>query len=371
MSQEKTIACPHCQKIIEQKEVTSITKDQMGEDLRPEALDCLRKYLVKCDECKKTFCSNCKSIPFHEGYTCDERKLLDEEVICRFCNEYPAIKCKELDNCHQVCWHQECKESLSEACMTTCDCGHPCCGVLNENNHIGCAKCKNLNCSICQKSCTLSPSVIMKCNHPVHKSCLISKYNSMNEKGKVVIPRCNYNCTCQEILYHECVKDIAQKWIDINNKVEENTLIRMKVEKINDVKIAREKFVFYFCDTCHQPYYCGHYECFLNDDYDTSVQHKCTRCNREFLSTICPKHGDVGMVFKCMFCCNPALYKCFADETHFCDSCHQHHEQAQKGPFQNCDGNCRFAPHIPNGQKKLTGYCVLCEEEKEKSLIKT
>lgn len=142
----------------------------------------------------------------------------------------------------------------------------------------------------------------------------------------------------------------------------------MKVEKISDEKYAHEKFVFYFCDVYHHPYYCGHYECFLNED--NNVQHKCSRCNRELINVICPKHGDSGMVFKCMFCCKPALFKCFAQETYFCNECHDRHSTVEKGPFPNCDGNCKFAPHQPNGQKTPLGYCVICEEEREKSSLK-
>lgn len=95
--------------------------------------------------------------------------------------------------------------------MTLCNCGHSCCGILGETNHFGCAKCNKLKCSICDQSCTESPSVLLKCGHPVHKKCLISYYNSIEEKGKVVIPKCNHNHSLTEIPYHECVKDIAQK----------------------------------------------------------------------------------------------------------------------------------------------------------------
>lgn len=84
----------------------------MGENIRQKALDCCEKYQIKCNECQTIFCVNCKIFPFHEGLTCDERSLLDKNIICRFCNKYPAIDCSEHDNCHRVCWHQECKENL-------------------------------------------------------------------------------------------------------------------------------------------------------------------------------------------------------------------------------------------------------------------
>lgn len=54
-----------------------------------------------------------------------------------------------------------------------------------------------------------------------HKSCLISKYKSLNT---------DKNETCKEIPYHECVKDEAQKWIDYEQKINELISIRMKIE---------------------------------------------------------------------------------------------------------------------------------------------
>lgn len=386
----QTVLCPKCKSdfILEPGSVAQITVDLKGEKIRPAALECLRQYRVSCPICQTNFCANCNSIPFHDGFTCDEQKLLDDDIVCRFCQEYPAVGCRDLDACHRVCWRQECRECLPQSCMHVCDCGHACCGLKNEQNHFGCALCsqKVAYCVICHDSCTTSPSVLMKCGHPIHKSCLQMYYNGLDLKGRLHIPRCNFDFTCQCVPYHECVKDVAQKWIDLNMKIEELIAMRMKIEDTenepdhvkneNDpdyfnqpLKYARDFFVFYLCDKCHEPYYAGHKDCGNDDQNSHNGPHECMRCNRQLLNVICPKHGQNGMIFKCMFCCSPSIWLCYNNTTYFCDPCHRRAGSVENGPFPQCDGHCKFAPHVPNGQRTITAYCVLCEQEKENALL--
>ncbi|KAK8882933.1 regulation of axon guidance [Tritrichomonas musculus] len=383
----QTVICPKCKAdfILEPGAAAQITIDINGEKIRPAALECLRQFRVTCPICHTNFCAKCNSIPFHEGFTCEEQKLLDDDVVCRFCQVYPAIGCEKLDACHRVCWRQECRECLPQACMHVCDCGHACCGIKNEKNHFGCALCtqKLAICVICNESCALRPSVLMECGHPVHKNCLELFYQSLSEKGRIHIPRCwEFSCDC--IPYHECVKSAAQRWKDISNKVEEITQIRMKLDDIeneqdhvknpNDkdyfkqpLKFARDFFVFYICDKCKNPFFAGRKDC-GDDDPNDNGPHECLRCNRKLMNSICPKHGETGMVIKCMFCCNPSLFFCFGT-TYFCEICHQRPSDVQKGPWPQCDGKCKFAPHPPNGQQTISAYCVLCEQEKENAII--
>ena len=39
--------------------------------------------------------------------------------------------------------------------------------------------------------------------------------------GKVKIPRCRHNMTSDAIPFHECVKDEAEKWIEVDKKVDQ------------------------------------------------------------------------------------------------------------------------------------------------------
>ena len=382
------VICPKCKAdfILEPGSVAQITVDLKGEKIRPEALEYLRQYRVTCPICQTNFCAKCKSIPFHEGFTCDEQKLLDDDIICRFCQEYPAIGCRNKDACHRVCWRQDCQNYLSQACMHVCECGHACCGLKNEQNHFGCALCsqKVAYCVICHDSCTTSPSVLMKCGHPVHKSCLEILYQGLDLKGRIHIPRCNFDFTCQCVPYHECVQNVAQKWIDVNNKIEEMIAMRMKIEDTenepdhvknkNDpdyfnqpLKYARDFFVFYLCDKCGDPYYAGHKDCGNDDENSHKGPHVCLSCNQEFVGQICPKHGETGMVIKCMFCCSPSIWFCFGT-TYFCEPCHSARKDLHP-PYPPCNGHCKFGHHAQNGQRTITAYCVLCRQEKEDAML--
>lgn len=390
---DEYVTCPKCHEgfIYTAGKIAGITKDKNGELIRPKPLESLRKFRAECIKCGTIFCVNCGSVPFHEGLTCEEEKLVKSGIVCRFCVECPAVEGIEEDVCHRICWHNECKKCLPEACMHVSRCGHACCGIRGEKKHFGCARCrsKRSKCSICLSSCTLSPSVVLKCGHPCHKNCLVDLYNEKKVmKGKVDVPRCNNSMICKAVPYHSCVKEDAEKWEEIDSKIEEITKERMIEEDIENesvhvnnpedkdyykqpLKFAHDNFVFYFCDKCHQPYYGGHKDCEadLDDDVDIDDDFICLRCQRQFLNVDCPKHGNKTMVYKCFFCCNPASAFCWG-RVYFCSECHKNPRNAMRPPFPKCDGKCQFAPHAENGQRVVTGYCLECEVEKEKKMIK-
>lgn len=133
------------------------------------------------------------------------------------------------------------------------------------------------------------------------------------------------------------------------------------------MQFACDFFVFYVCDKCHEPYYAGHKDCQLADDNMDDAPHQCLKCNRQFIEKICPKNGETGMVIKCIFCCNPSIWFCFGT-TYFCGPCHSARKDLH-GLYPNCDGHCKFSPHGRNGERKITAFCVLCEQEKEKEMI--
>jgi E3 ubiquitin-protein ligase MYCBP2 len=69
------------------------------------------------------------------------------------------------------------------------------------------------------------------------------------------------------------------------------------------------------------------------------------------------------MVFKCFWCCRPAEWFCWGT-SHFCETCHERWQEAQAGPWPECDGKCQFHPHPSNGTKAAFGFCTICEAEK-------
>ncbi|KAK8840047.1 regulation of axon guidance [Tritrichomonas musculus] len=390
-SSETIVYCPSCHEgfLYEPGQAAYITSDSEGGKARPEALECLRLYRASCT-CGKDFCANCGAVPYHQGFTCEENKLLAENIICRFCRKNPAVGGRGLDACRRVCWDDECKRQLEGSCMHVCECGHACCGLRDEREHFGCPICHPEldQCAFCNDECSLSPSVRMRCGHPAHKGCLQFTYQSLAEHGKIDLPKCNYMYgQCGEIPYHECVRDAAQKWIDVAKKIEGITVIKMKEESIEDEKehvnnpdcqefykqplrYAKHLFEFYFCDACHEPYYGGHENCqqiLNNNNNNAAGEYRCLRCRREFLhDKCCRKHGEKEMTFKCFFCCNESLY-CCGGTTYYCKRCH---DVGIPSPLPQCDGKCAFAPHPPNGQRTICGFCMRCEYEKEQELNK-
>ncbi|OHT15195.1 hypothetical protein TRFO_14388 [Tritrichomonas foetus] len=373
------ISCPSCHEsfIYEPGDVAMITIDQFGQKIRPDALECLRLNRATCLKCQKTFCVKCLTVPFHEGFTCDEQALIDKGIVCRFC-QAPASGCEHKIASEMVCWKPECKNYLKDACMHVCECGHACSGICGEKNHFGCAECSYECCVICKGMCSESPSVRLECGHGVHQLCVQNLYKTVQLKGRIKVPRCGYNC--REVPMHECVKDIAKVWKDIDTEIERQTLEIMEIEDTKNeeehvknpddpdyfgkpLEFAHDFFDFYLCEQCKKPFYGGHKDCGREDDNNQDLHYKCDRCSRQILHGNCPKHGDNGMVIKCFYCCNPALYFCWG-RTYFCVQCHRDPHGSKKGPHKQCDGKCAFAPHPPNGEEVVTCYCSTCEEEK-------
>jgi hypothetical protein len=119
--------------------------------------------------------------------------------------------------------------------------------------------------------------------------------------------------------------------------------------------------VFYNCEKCKQPFYGGHADCAGGDE--ARPDYVCARCSRAFVNTRCPIHGDDQMLYKCFWCCGPALFFCYGI-THFCATCHAKPAGTLRGPWPPCDGKCQFHPHVPNGTPTIVGFCTTCEAER-------
>jgi E3 ubiquitin-protein ligase MYCBP2 len=126
------------------------------------------------------------------------------------------------------------------------------------------------------------------------------------------------------------------------------------------VEYARDTCVWYMCEKCGSPYYGGRADC---GGADEAANYACATCSRLLLNVMCERHGDDHMVYKCVWCCKPALFFCWGT-THFCEECHTRPLEVVKGPWPACDGKCMFHPHEPNGTRKVVGYCRTCEAER-------
>ena len=97
-------------------------KDENGQTLSKRAAEHMAKYRFRCSACGSIICAQCKSEPYHLGYTCEEHQQLKESKTCRYCQT--VIKPR-----HTVCRDAECRERHRKACRETLECGHQCAGV--------------------------------------------------------------------------------------------------------------------------------------------------------------------------------------------------------------------------------------------------
>lgn len=377
----RPVECPKCGIVflLDQGQETHTTKDMKGENLSEEALDCIRKNRCRCVKCGTIFCANCKFWPYHDSYTCEEQQLVNDEIICRFCGE-PVIGGRKMKISRRVCHRSECKRTLEKACEHVCECGHPCAGLKGETEHFGCPDCQYEPPCICNEDITKLPSIRLQCGHGMHLECAQTLLAGGSDKGKIVFPKCTKN-NCQEIPVHPALPE-SRKWVDLKAQLEplikqqaENEHLDREKNHVNNpndrdfykkpLEYARSIFQFYMCSSCNKPYYGGHAEC-GDEESPKDAEYLCSRCQRKTGSDICSKHGEAGMVFKCMFCCNPTVFKCWGDTAYFCSECHKRPQTVvEQKEYPKCDGTCPFAPHPPNGQRIRFGYCASCEAEKE------
>ncbi len=138
-----------------------------------------------------------------------------------------------------------------------------------------------------------------------------------------------------------------------------------KEEKNNELPM--EKFSFFRCKKCSDPFCGGLKEC-REDVSEDSPAKFCLDCF-DYTSikgvTNCTTHGRKYIQYKCKFCCNVASHFCFGT-THFCEECHMlqlkgdYLTNKQKEELPECNETCLLGnSHPPNGEEYGL-YCLLC-----------
>merc|ERR1712113_364677 len=92
------------------------------------------------------------------------------------------------------------------------------------------------------------------------------------------------------------------------------------------LELILQKYTFYLCNKCNQPYYGGKTEC-ITDDVDCNIGAKlCQKCcSIKDHNAVCSKHGSEYILWKCRFCCNIGKWLCWGN-SHFCDACHMNRD---------------------------------------------
>ena len=60
---------------------------QNGDEPTEAAISHFQQFRFRCRKCLEDFCSQCKKMPYHEGYTCSEYVSEESSVHCRFCDK--------------------------------------------------------------------------------------------------------------------------------------------------------------------------------------------------------------------------------------------------------------------------------------------
>jgi hypothetical protein len=209
------------------------------------------------------------------------------------------------------------------------------------------------------------------CGHAIHLKCARAQYRVASTQGKIVYPKCGFPGCCA-LPEHALLRSEFVRWSDIRVQVERLTeevivaedlaaepdhVLNPKSEYFrNPLLFARDKLAFYMCSLCRHPFYGGHVVC--DDDEAGPRECLCNKCDHK----TCVKHGDKGMVYKCHWCCRPALFRCRATQ-YACEACHGAWNALQTVGARPCMGGCQFPGHPPNGTDERFGYCALCAND--------
>ncbi|CDW73844.1 myc binding protein 2 [Stylonychia lemnae] len=376
-------------------------KDRLGNKfLSEEAVQHLRKFIVRCNLCADTHCSECQEKPYHLGYTCETYKKHIEERVCRFCqekyqqnaliSEHPVFddvckNCEDLTNqcCikqHPNCNHK-CYGSRNE--IVCLPCLHPECVKADETKTLGIDG--NSTCPVCYTE-TLSQgdSVQLNCKHLFHRKCIETILTN-----KQTDPRISFgylDCPCcgiqMEGANSPAIIALLDEGKNLIKTIIDMSLQRAVIEGIdkderltnpedrfyNDLQeYALYKLAFYECFKCKLPYFGGMRDCIQEAQQDT--QHnkedymcgKCKALTHQYGLTNCDTHGEDYIEYKCQYCCELATWYC-EGLARFCNPCHDHACDNEifpcKGP-KECPLN---GNHEPNGNEYAIG-CRLCRIE--------
>ena len=126
-----------------------------GQEPSAEALTHFQQFRHRCRKCSEDFCSQCKKMPYHEGYTCAEYEHDSLHAHCRFCDkllperEITVVK----EQLQQLC------TNINTVVQNVCDE----CAPKEAATHDGVLPCKH------QKHCTSNH--LGSCPPCIHPDC--------------------------------------------------------------------------------------------------------------------------------------------------------------------------------------------------------
>lgn len=140
----------------------------------------------------------------------------------------------------------------------------------------------------------------------------------------------------------------------------------------NPLVYAMDRFAFYQCHKCNEPYYGGMRKCEaagMNEDGKVAKEKlTCGSCAMGPNAKKCQVHGTTYIGYKCKFCCRIASFFCWGN-THFCAKCHKIQEGGKYlnrlpiSALPKCPGPSRCPlrlKHPPNGTDNFAIGCTVC-----------
>lgn len=135
------VQCPGCAEVFsfEPSAPNYAAKDEAGKDVTRETAEHMAKYRVRCSNCAKNFCTNCKKEPYHIGMNCEDAENHRVALKCRYCWEPLTEPSLSPEPCFaDVCRLKDCIDKMNASCTKTHACGHKCRGFRGERRCLPC-----------------------------------------------------------------------------------------------------------------------------------------------------------------------------------------------------------------------------------------
>ena len=144
-------------------------------------------------------------------------------------------------------------------------------------------------------------------------------------------------------------------------------------------EFAMHQCTFYECFKCKKPYFGGMQDCAQaleseNSDDLNPESLLCKKCAVKELGygeSFCKKHGNEFIDWKCMRCCNMAVFFCRGGTYTFCTPCHNDAMASRNNITNKCKGGPKcplgLASHPIASTNKSSCFpmgCSLCRSEK-------
>ena len=211
----------------------------------------------------------------------------------------------------------------------------------NNDNHEYCKICYT-------EPLWITPTIKLKsCKHAFHLEC-IKTILKMRWNGAKISFQFRGCPLCKIPMKHPKLNNMNKELDILNDKLSQKMLQRLKYEKLdqhfeiidengryyqNEIGFAMDKFAYYLCFKCNDPYYVGMKRCLAagdNPDDSMDAEHfVCLSCrddeNFESHAENCEIHGNQYIEYKCRYCCSISTFSC--GSTHFCELCHRRPSQ--------------------------------------------